>query len=147
MLFRLRTALVVELLAFAQAQLHLDAAVLEVQRQGNERHAVLHHAGVELEDLPLVHQQTPGPHRILIKNVPVLVGADVHAPYEKLPVLDGAEAVLQIDLPGADGLDLRPGQLNPGLVALQHKIVVKRFAVVGYVLDALLFRQASHFLS
>ena len=106
-----------ELLSLAQSQLHLDPAVLKIKRQRDQRDTVLHHAGLKLQDLPLVHQQAARPDRIPVKDVSVLIGADVHAPDKKLAVLDGAEAVLQVYLTGADGLDLRTRQLDPGFEA------------------------------
>ena len=131
-------ALVVELFALAQTQLHLHPAVLEVQGQRDQRHAVLHHAGVELDNLPLVHQKAAGPHRVFIEDVAVLVGTDVHTPDKKLAVFDGAESILQIHVAAPDGFDLRSGQLNAGLEALKHKVFVEGLAVGGDLLHALL---------
>ena len=140
-------ALVMELLALAQAQLHLDAAVLEIQRQGDQRDAVLHDAGLEFQYFPLVHQQALGAHGVTVKDVAVLVGADVHAAGEKLTVFDGAEGVLEVYLPGADRLDLGPEKLDPGLKALEHEIFMKRLAVGCDLLGSRLLRHAAHFLS
>ena len=65
---------------------------------------------------------------------------------EKLAVADHTEAILKIDLAAADGFDLRSEQFYAGLKALEHIIVVKRFAVGGDLLYALLPGHALHSL-
>ncbi len=141
MFFGFAAALVIELLALAEPKLDFHAAVLEIQGEGNEGHAVLHNACVELHDLPLVHQKPARADRIFVKDVAVLIRAYMHAAHKKLAIFNRAEAVLQIDLPGPNGFDLGPGQFDPGLEALKDKIVMKRFAIVGYFFDALLLWQ------
>jgi len=128
----------VKLLALTQPKLDLHAAVLEIQAQRDQRHAVLHHARVQLDDLALVHQQPPGPHRIQIEDIAVLIGADVDAADEELAILDRTVGVLQIDVAAADGFDLGPGQLDAGLEALQNKVFMKGLAVSADLLRALL---------
>ena len=111
------------------AQLQLHPAVLEVDGQGDQGHAVLHDPGLELADLLFVHQQPPDPVRVAVEDVALFVGADVHAPDEELAVLDDAEGILEIQRSSADALDLGARQLDARLVAFQHEIVVERFAV------------------
>ena len=97
---------------------------------------------MELADLPLVHQQPPGPDRILVENIALFVGGDVHAMDEQLPVLHGAVGVLQVQRAGPDRLDLRAEQLHTGLVPILHEVVVEGLAVLGRDLDALFLRGA-----
>ena len=132
----LAVALVVQLLALAQPQLDLHAAVLEIHPQRDQRHAVLHDARVETHDLALVHQEAPRPHRVAVEDVAVLIRGDVHAAHEQLAVLDGAEGILQIHTAGADGLDLRPAQLDPGFKTLEHEVFMKSLAVGADLLHA-----------
>ena len=95
-----------------------------------------------------MHQQPPRPYRIAVKDVSVLIGADMHAADKQLAVLHGAEGILQIDLTGPDGFDLRARKLDPGLEAIQHKVFMKSLAVIGNLLYALLLRRhAVHILS
>ena len=61
--------LVIELFALAQADFHLDAAMLEVERKGNESIALQLALLVQAPDLGLVGQQTPHPQRVLIEDV------------------------------------------------------------------------------
>ena len=62
-----------------------------------------------------------------------------------LAVLGDAEGILQVQRAGADGFDLRAEQLDAGLAAVLHKIVVERFAVLGGDLDAGLFHGRTSF--
>ena len=64
------------------------------------------------------------------------VGGDVEAVGVHLAVLGHAEGVLQVQGAGADGLDLRAEQLDAGLVAVLHEVVVVRLAVLGDGLGA-----------
>jgi hypothetical protein len=107
----------------------------------------LHDAGLELYNLAFVHQQTPRPYRVTVKDVAVFVGADMHTADKQLAVLDGTEAVLQVDLAGTDRLDLGTGKLNPRLKALEHEIFMKRLTVVGDLFYAKLLRQGASPLS
>ena len=140
----LAVPLVVQLLAFAQAQLQLHPTVLEIQGQRDQRHAILHDPGLQLHDLPLMHQQTAGSDRVFIEYVAMLIGADVHAADEQLPILHGAERILQIHLPRPNGLDLRPEKLYARLKALQHEILVKSLAVAADFLYAGLPGHSAH---
>ena len=63
----------------------------------------------------------------------------------QLTVFYLAPAVLQVGTPLADGLDLRAGEDDAGLVTLLHKIVVEGFGVFGDGLDAF-FVHGGHLL-
>ena len=91
---------------------------------------------MELPYFPLVQQQPLGPVRVAVEDVAVVVGGDVEAVGVHLAVLGHAEGVLQVQGAGADGLDLRAEQLDAGLVAVLHEVVVVRLAVLGNGLGA-----------
>ena len=63
-------ALVVELFALAQADFHLDAAVLEVERKGNESIALQLALLVQPPDLVFVCQKPPDTQRSWLKMLP-----------------------------------------------------------------------------
>ena len=128
--------LVVVLLTLAEADLQLHPGVLEINAEGDQGQAVLLHHGLELADLPLVHQQPPGADGVFIEDVALFIGGDVHPVDVDLPVLRDAEGVLQVQGPGPDGLDLRPGQLDARLEAFLHKVLVEGLAVLRRDLDA-----------
>ena len=94
---------------------------------------------MELADLPFVHQQPLGPVRVLVEDVPLFIGRDVHAVGVNLAVLGHAVGILQIYPALADGFDLRPRQLDARLIPVLHEIVVVRLAVLGRDLDTALF--------
>ena len=123
--------LVVVLLAPAQADLQLHPGVLEVDAERDQGQAVLLHHGLQLADLPLVHQQPPGADGVFVEDVSLFIGGDVHAVDIDLPVLGDAEGVLQVQGPGPDGLDLRPGQLDA-----RHRLLLEGLAVLRRDLDA-----------
>ena len=120
-------------------QLHLHADVLEVDRQRNERIAVLLLQVVELADLALVHQQALRPVGVAVEDVAVVIRGDVQTVGVDFAILGNAEAVLQVQRPGADGLDFRTKQLDARLIAVLDKIVVVRLAVLRRDFDAALF--------
>ena len=86
---------------------------------------------MELENFALVHEQAARTHGVFVEDVSMLVGAHVHPANPKLAVLDGAEAVLEVYLTCADGLDLGTEKLNSGFKALKHKVFMKSLAISG----------------
>ena len=120
-----------ELFALAQAQLQLDPAALEVQRQGNEAVAVPLDIAEQLQDLPLVHQQLPLAQRVPVKDVSLFIGGNMHPDHKQLAVLDGAVAVLQVDRTGAKAFDLGARQGQAAFIGFLHEIVVPGLAVDG----------------
>ena len=64
------------------------------------------------------------------------VGADMDAEQERLAVFDPRVAVAQIDLMGAQRLDLGAGQRQAGLERLLDKEIVAGLAVFGDQLEA-----------
>ena len=130
-------ALVVVLLALAHAQLDLHARVLEIDREWDEGVAVLLDERVELVDLTLVQQQPLGAVGIVVEDVALVVGRDVHGVDHGLAVFHDAVAVLEVERSGADGLDLRPAKLDTGLETVLHKVIVIGLAVLRRDLDSL----------
>ena len=137
-----------QLFALAQPKLDLHAAVLKIQREWDERNAVLHDTGVELDYLALVHQKPARTDGVFIENVAVLIGTYVHPAHEQLSVLYRTKGILKIHVTCTDGLDLGSGKLYARFKPLQHEVLVECFAVAGYFLHAELFRgHSSHILS
>ena len=78
-----------------------------------------------------MHQQTPRPERVTIKNIALFIGTDVHPVDHHLAILDDTERILCIDVTQTDRFDLCAAQLNTSFVFILHKIVVVCFAVGG----------------
>src|SRR3546814_3049574 len=77
-LFRL--ALVVQLLALGERQFHLrPAALVEIDRQRNQRHALPRHRPAQLGDFAALHQQLARPARLMVEPVAVAELRDVRS--------------------------------------------------------------------
>ena len=135
-LFGRVVALVIELFALGQRDLDLGQRTAEIDRQGNQRISVLPYLAEQAHDLALVHQQTAGPQRVLVKNIALLIGRDVHLPDVELPVLDLAPGLLEAQRAEADGLYFGAGQLDPGLKLFFNEVFVVCLLVFRHDLDA-----------
>src|ERR1700741_3494169 len=91
-----RLALVVVLLAFGQADSHFHAAVLEVQPDGDERHAPLDGLTDQFTDLVAVEKELPPAQRLVIGRSAVAVRTDVDVVQKHLSVLDARKAVAEV---------------------------------------------------
>ena len=123
--------LVIELFAPRQADLYLDHGVLEIDREGDQGIALLGDLANHLPDLISVEKELADPERIPVEDVSLLIGADVHAIDEHLPLFLPDEGLLDGTPAHADRLDLRADQGDPGLVFFFYKIIVIRLLVVG----------------
>ena len=83
-----------------------------------------------------MHQQTAGPQRVLVKNIALLIGRDVHLPDVELPVLDLAPGLLEAQRAEADRLYFGAGQLDPGLEFFLDEIFVVCLLIFRHDLDA-----------
>src|SRR5258706_13405954 len=101
-------ALVVVFLAFGETHGHLDAAVLEVQPDGHERHALFDGLADQLADLLAVQQQLAPAQRLVIRVAAVAVRADIDVVEIDLAVLQAREAVARVDAAFTDGLTFGP---------------------------------------
>ena len=118
--------LVIELFALAQRDLDLDAGVFQINGERNDGVAVELDLGGQPLDLTLVHEQAARADRVLIEDVALFIGADMHLPHPELSVLHAAPGVLEVQGAKPDGLDLRAEQLNARLEALLDEIFMKR---------------------
>ena len=76
-------------------------------------------------------QKPPDTQRVLVEDVAVVVGRDVHALDQQFAVLNVHPAVLQVDPASPQAFDLGALELNAGLQRFQNEILVARFAVGG----------------
>ena len=86
---------------------------------------------VQPPDLVFVCQKPPDTQRVLVEDVAVVVGRDVHALDQQFAVLNVHPAVLQVDPAGTQAFDLGALELNAGLQRFQNEILMARFAVGG----------------
>ena len=105
--------------------------MLEVERKRHKSVALQLALLVQPPDLILVGQQPPHPHGVLIEDVAVVVGGDVHSLDQQLAVLNIDPAVFQVDAAGTQALDLGAFQLDARFQRFEHEILVTRLAVCG----------------
>ena len=87
-LFGRVVAFIVEFFALAQGDFQFHPGAPEINGEGNEGQALLLDLAKEVVDLPLVHQQAAGAHGVLIEDIALGIGADVHLLDPQLAVLD-----------------------------------------------------------
>ena len=109
--------LVIQFFTLAQAQLQLDTPLFKVERKRNQRVTLQLDLLPQAADLAFMGQQTAGTARIFVKDVAVVVGADVHALYDQLAVVNVGPGVFQV---GSAGTQLLPqAQLDRFMVRLE----------------------------
>src|SRR5215216_6028388 len=121
--------LVVLSLAAGDGEFELYVAVSGVELQGDQGLAVLLALSGETGYLPSVQEELAVAGRVLGYVRGVLVGGDVGADEERLPVPYPHVALLEVRPAGAHGLDLRAGERDAGLVGLLYVEIVEGFPV------------------
>ena len=123
-------ALVVELLATAEANAELHAVVLvEIELKRDEGHALCAELAVKVVNLMTVQQEPALPVGVHVPHAAVGVGVDVHAMQPHLSPANEAEGVRDLGRALAQALDLGAGELDARLKGLVHKVLVSRRAV------------------
>ena len=123
-------ALIVELLALAKTDLKLNAAVLEIQADRNQRVARLLYDAEKAVDFLFVHKEPAHAHRVAVKDISLLVWRDVHSVDEDLALDNGTPAVLKVHSALTDRLYLGAEQLDARLIAFLNKIIVVRLFIL-----------------
>src|SRR5204863_4839322 len=109
-------------LAPAQAELDLRDAVGEVDAHRDEREPLLLLLADQPLDLSAMQQQLPRAQRIVAALLALLVRRDVHVLEPQLAALDASVRLADRRAALPQGLDLRPGQDDAGLEALQDRV-------------------------
>lgn len=78
-----------------------------------------------------MRQQAAGAAGIFIKDIPLLIWADVHAFQDDLTIINICPGILQVDPAGTQAFDLGADQFNAGFQRFDDKILVVRFTVLG----------------
>ena len=96
-------ALVMAFLAAGDAQLDLGAAILEINRQGNERGAALEGFGFEAPQLPFMNEQLLFA-KGFVADGGLLVGIDMATVKDQLAVFDAGVGFGKLASAQAEGL-------------------------------------------
>jgi len=126
-------ALVPVLFALGEGYLALDAAVLEVELDGDEGVALLGGEDFQLFDLALVEEELARAEALVVHGVAVREGADVGVEEEALAVFEEAVGVFEVGFAFADGLDLGAAEGDARLEAVGEEVVEAGGAVEGGV--------------
>jgi hypothetical protein len=125
-------ASVVGLLAPGEPQLELGPAFAgEIEAQRDDRQALRLRLAEQLVDLGAVQEQLPLALGLVVVPVGLLERSDVGADQPGLVALDARVGIRQVDLAGADGLDLGAGQDDTGLERVLDREFVPCPAVQG----------------
>ena len=129
-LFLDRLALVIELFALADGDLHLDeTAVVEIDLCRDKEQAPLADMARYLFNLLLMQKELPGPLGVFIQITGLTIRIDVKIIQISLVFKDPGEAVLEIDVPRADGLDLASFELNAAFPPVAEHIIPEHLLV------------------
>ena len=116
--------LVPQLLAFGQRDFNFYFTVLEIHPGGDQSQSTLLRLADQLADLFFMHQQLARAQRGVIKDVAVLIRADVAIQQPELAIFDQAVSIFEVASAGPDRFDLGPGQRNPRLKFFQQEVVM-----------------------
>ncbi len=123
--------LVVKLLSPSDPDFDLYLPAFEVQLQGNERQPFLSRFAVQPFDLRFMKEELPDTEGIMILQIAVRIGADVHVVDEDLSILHQGVAILHICLTFPQGLYFRTEQDDSGLKRILYVIIHTGRLVLG----------------
>ena len=125
-----RLALVVELLARAQGHFDLDeTAIIKINFGRHQNQATLGGITKDLLDLLLMEQKPPRTFGLLIKVTGLAVGFNIKVIQGQLAFGNPGKAVLEVDMPSPDGLDLPAFKLNAAFPAVGKGVIPERLLV------------------
>jgi len=130
--FAYRVAFVHGMFSLAKADFDFGEAVFEIDPQGDKCQAFFLDTDRQPQDLAFVQQQPAPPFRIVVVNIALFIGIDMHADQVNLAVFHVAVTVLERNMPVAQRLDFRAPQFDAGLDAIKDMIIVMRPPVYGY---------------
>ena len=137
-LCRSSITLVMQLFSLRKTDLQFHAGILQVNGKLYKGVSVLLDLRIQFVDLPAMHQQPPGPERILIEDIALLIRRDMHTVDKHLAVFKVAEGILQIDLSLTNGLDLGADEFDAGFVTLLNEIIMECLWILRTDLDSAL---------
>ncbi len=123
-------ALVIELLAARNTDIHFGPTVAQPHAQWHEGHPLSLGLATEVFDLTAVNQQFTGAGRIVVRIGAMGIRRDVGADQPQLVVVDAHVRLTDGDLSFTNRFDFRPGQHHASLDAVIDEVFVKRAAIL-----------------
>jgi len=118
-----------EVFSTGNSYLKLGVFALDVESCGNNREAFLLNGLGEPQDLPFVEEESPFADGIVVENIAVSVGANMHSMHPGLPIPNEDKTILEVDGVFSDGLDFCAGEFDTSFVGVQYIIVMESLAV------------------
>ena len=122
---------IVKFLAFCETKLDFDFPALEVDAKRDKGQSFDGGLTPESLDLLFVEEELTGTEGVVVEDAGGLIGADVEVVEEDLHVLDSGEAIAEVTLAEAEGLDFRSEESDARLDLFKDDVVPQRLAV-GY---------------
>jgi len=125
-------ALVVQLFAARESQLELGApAVVEVDAQGNERHAFALDRADQLVRFALMQEQFSRAARLMVQAIGLKVFGDIGVDEKDLAILLAGVGFGDVRLSLPQRFHLRAAKRNPGLEGVLDEVREARLPVFG----------------
>src|SRR5690606_37811236 len=108
-----------------------DAAIIETERQRNQRVSRLLDLSGDAVELALAHQELARAERIVVEAVAMTIFRDMRIEQIQALIFKGRIGVLNVGLAGAQALDLRAMQDQAPFKFFMNEVVVAGLAVFG----------------
>ena len=128
--------LIINLFTAAESHVELYEAALEIEAEGHKGIALLLDFSEQAVNFSSMEEKFPVSKRIFIENISPLIGVDVHANNETLPVSNLTEGLLNGSLSEAERFDFRSEKLNAAFQAFLHEKIMESLFVVCDLLNA-----------
>ena len=128
--------LIINLLTAAEAHVELYEAAFKVEAEGHKGIALFLDFSEQAVNFSSMEEKLPVSKRIFIENISPLIGIDMHANNETLPVSNLTEGLLNGSLSEAERFDFRSEKLNAAFQAFLHEKIMESLFVVCDLLNA-----------
>lgn len=130
-LFAQIVPLVTECLPLGERDLALGFSRFEIELRRDQRETPLLHLSQKVFDLLTMHQEFPGPERLMIEPVGGGIGGDMAMDQDHLSVVVDDVGIAQVSLAVPERLDLAPLEYHPRLVPLNKMVTESGLPVIG----------------
>ena len=128
--------LIINLFTAAESHVELYEAALEIETEGHKGIALFLDFSEQAVNFSSMEEKLSVSKRVLVKNISPLIGVDVHAYDETLPISNLTEGLLNGSLSEAERFDFRSEKLNAAFQAFLHEKIMESLFVVCDLLNA-----------
>ena len=127
---------IINLLTAAKPHIELYEAAFEIETEGHKGITMLLDFSEQAVNFSPMEEKLSISERIFIENISPLIGVDVHAYNETLPVSNLTEGLLNGSLSEAERFDFRSEKLNAAFQTFLHEKIMESLFVVCDLLNA-----------